>query len=293
MPARALGDIFDELGGGVLMSATLEPLDVFSHVSGLTFLEEGGKGRDPRPVTRRTYDLPFPESNRASWLVDCRPFTARNRGDPDQMRPLGAEWNQTRDEYAHALRALARSPGNVMVAMPNYREARWAGAYLQDEIEKPVLVDESSASEATDRLKARFFDGDGKVIVTSTRGTLTEGIDYDGAKLGTCAVVGVPLVNIGSPRVRAVQRAYGDVFGEDQAFEYALTVPAVRRARQAIGRVIRGTEEVGVRAFVGRRFCSGTRHSVYPYLPEGERTEFTRMTPEFLADQIDRFWTQA
>ncbi|SFS00348.1 DNA excision repair protein ERCC-2 [Halomicrobium zhouii] len=292
MPARALRDIFDELGGGVLMSATLEPLDVFAHVSGLTFLEEGGKDRDSRPVYDRTYGLTFPEENRASWLVDCRPFTARNRGDPEDMRPLGEGWNPTRDEYAHALRALARSPGNVMISMPNYREARWAGAYLEDAVTKPVLVDESSSNEETDRRKQQFFRGGDKVLVTSTRGTLTEGVDYDGAKLSTCAVVGVPLVNIGSPRVRAVQRAYGDVFGEDDAFEYALTVPAVRRARQAIGRVIRGTDEVGVRAFVGRRYCPGARHSVYPFLPEEERAEFTRMTPEFLAEQIDRFWDE-
>ena len=98
-------------------------------------------------------------------------------------------------------------------------------------------------------------------------------------------------MNIGSPRIRAVQRAYGDAFGEDNAFEYALTVPAVRRARQAIGRVIRGVDEVGVRAFVGRRYTPDARHSVYPYLPEGEREEFTTMTPEFLAGQLDRFWS--
>ncbi|QIO22389.1 ATP-dependent DNA helicase [Haloarcula sp. JP-L23] len=294
MPAMALRDAFDELGGGVLMSATLEPLDVFTRVSGLDALAETDDGDDAddltRPVRTTTYDLPFPQANRASYLVDARPFTARNRGDPEAMKPLGENWNPTRDEYAQALRAIARSPGNVMVAMPNYREARWAGAYLQEAVEKPVVVDESSSNEATERRKQEFFRGDGKVLVTSTRGTLTEGVDYDGEKLSTCAVVGVPLVNIGSPRVRAVQRAYGDAFGDENAFEYALTVPAVRRARQAIGRVIRGSEEVGVRAFVGRRYTPDARHSVYPFLPEGERTEFTRMTPTFLADQLDSFW---
>ena len=296
MPATALRDVFDDLGGGVLMSATLEPLDVFTRVSGLDALaaaDESGSDTDDdaRPVRSTTYDLPFPPENRASYLVDARPFTARNRGDPEDMEPLGEAWNRTRDEYAQALRSLARSPGNVMIAMPNYREATWAGAYLQGTVEKPVLVDEASSNEVTEELKQRFFRGEGKVVVTSTRGTLTEGVDYDGAKLSTCAVVGVPLVNIGSPRVRAVQRAYGDAFGEDNAFEYALTVPAVRRARQAIGRVIRGTEEVGVRAFVGRRYTPDARHSVFPYLPAGERAEFTRMTPEFLAGQLDAFWS--
>ncbi|WP_323192934.1 helicase C-terminal domain-containing protein, partial [Halostella sp. PRR32] len=90
-------------------------------------------------------------------------------------------------------------------------------SYLDDVVDKPVLVDESSSNEDTEALKQDFFAGDGKVLVTSTRGTLTEGVDYDGEKLSTCAVVGVPLVNIGSPRVRAVQRAYGDAFGEGDA----------------------------------------------------------------------------
>ena len=293
MPARALRDVFDELGGGCVMSATLEPLDVFTTVAGLDGLAERALDEDDspnKPVRSVTYDLPFPPENRASYLVDARPFTARNRGNPAEMKPFSENWNPTRDEYAQALRALARSPGNVMIAMPNYREAKWAGAYLQEAVDKDVLVDESSTNEETDRTKQSFFAGEGKVLVTSTRGTLTEGVDYDGAKLSTCAVVGVPLVNIGSPRIRGVQRAYGDTFGENNAFEYALTVPAVRRARQAIGRVIRGADEVGVRAFVGRRYTPDGRHSVHGFLPEGEREEFTRMTPDFLAPQLESFW---
>jgi len=285
MPGDALREIFDGLGGGVLMSATLEPLDVFTEVAGLEAL------RADRPVVERTYDLSFPASNRASWLVDATPFTARNRGDPGDNEDPGT-WNGTRDEYAHVLRTLARSPGNVLVAMPNYREAAWAAGYLAEAVGKPVLVDESSTSEATEQLKQRFFAGDGKVLVTSARGTLTEGVDYDGDKLACCGVVGVPLVNIGSPRIRAVRRAYADAFGEDDAFAYALTVPAVRRARQTIGRVIRGPEEVGVRALVGRRYTPGARHSVFPYLAAGERAEFVRLTPDFLADQLDAFWAE-
>ncbi len=46
-------------------------------------------------------------------------------------------------------------------------------------------MDESSSNEETERLKREFFSGDGKVMVTSTRGTLTECVDYDGEKLST------------------------------------------------------------------------------------------------------------
>ena len=286
MPGETLQQIFASLGGGVLMSATLEPLDVFAEVAGLEALR-----RADRPVIERTYDLPFPEENRASFLVDTTPFTAHNRGDPEANTNPEA-WNSTRDEYAQVLRTLARSPGNVMLALPNYREARWAGGYLAEAVDKPVLVDESSSNEATEDLKQRFFAGEGKVLVTSTRGTLTEGVDYDGDKLHCCGVVGVPLVNIGSPRVRAVKRAYADEFGEANAFEYALTVPAVRRARQALGRVVRGPEEVGMRALVGRRYTPDARHSVSRFLPEDEREEFVQLTPTFLDGKARAFWAE-
>ena len=286
MPGETLREIFDGLGGGMLMSATLEPLDVFTEVAGLEALRESN-----RPIVERTYDLPFPSENRASYLVDTTPFTARNRGDPDENTDPET-WNRTRDEYAQVLRTLARSPGNVLLALPNYREARWAGEYLQAVVDKPVLVDESSSNEQTEELKQEFFAEDGKVLVTSTRGTLTEGVDYDGDKLNCCGVIGVPLVNIGSPRIRAVQRAYGDEFGEDRAFEYALTVPAVRRARQTLGRVIRGVDERGIRALVGRRYVPGARHSVHSYLSPGEQSEFVRLTPEFLDGKIDSFWEE-
>lgn len=283
MPADSLRSIFDELGGGLVMSATLEPLDVFREVSGLSALESDCR------VESRTYNLPFPSENRASWIVDATPFTARNRGDPNENADQ-ATWNQTRDEYAQVLRILARSPGNVLIAMPNYREAAWAGAYLETAVEQPVLLDSSSSFEETESLKQEFYDHDDAVLVTSVRGTLTEGVDYDGDKLHCCAVVGIPLVNIGSPRVRAIRRSYGEAFGSENAFEYALTVPAVRRARQTIGRVIRGAEEVGVRALVGRRYVPDARHSVFEFLSPGERAEFVRLTPEFLEPEITTFW---
>ena len=197
----------------MLMSATLEPLDVFRAVTGLDAVATGDS---ERPITERSYGLRFPEENRASWLVDAMPFTARNRGAPRQSNT-----NDTRQRYAYILREIATSPGNVLLCLPNYREAEWAAGHLEKDIEKPVLLDESSSAGATDELKRRFFAGEGKVLVTSTRGTLTEGVDYDGDKLHTCAVIGVPLVNTQSPRMQAVRTAYADRFGEEVAFEYA------------------------------------------------------------------------
>ena len=300
IPAEQVGEILGEFGGGVLMSATLEPLDVFEAVSGLSSVAAGGStaggntaggdtasggdDRPPRRVDRRSYELAFPEANRESWIVDVEPFTARNRGDP-----TGPD-NATRDRYAYVAREIARSHGNILLCYPNYAEAKWAASRLREEIDKPVYLDESSTHEATHALREGFVDDDHAVLVTSTRGTLTEGVDYEGEELHTCAVFGIPLVNIGSPRVQAVRHAYGDRFGRDNAFDYALTVPAVRQVRQAIGRVLRGPEERGVRVLVGERYLPDKPRSVAPFLPDQERAEFRRLTPEYLDGQFEAFW---
>ncbi|MFB6221879.1 MAG: ATP-dependent DNA helicase [Halolamina sp.] len=276
VPSEAIGDRLAEFGGGVLMSATLEPLDVFREVTGLNHLETEG-----RPVTTRSYGLGFPEQNRASFAVDAPKFTYGNRGAP-------GEDNECRRTHAEAAATVARSPGNVLVGMPSYGEAEWMATELEERLDKPVLLDTSSADDVTEELKAEFFRGEPKALVTSIRGTLTEGVDYQGDKLAAAVVCGVPIINTASPRTKAVQTAYDREFGA--GFETALTVPAVRKARQAIGRVIRGPEEVGVRALVDARYARESWNSVREYLPESEREEFQPVSPDMLQFGVERFW---
>ncbi|MEM4782103.1 MAG: ATP-dependent DNA helicase [Halalkalicoccus sp.] len=276
VPSDAIGDRLAEFGGGVLMSATLEPLDVFREVTGLDHLASEG-----RPVVERTFPLEFPAENRASFAVDAPKFTYANRGAPD-------EESDVRRLYGDLLRDVAASPGNVLVGMPNYAEATWAAEHLESRVEKPVLLDESSGDDATEALKTDFFAGEGKVLVTSLRGTLTEGVDYSGDRLSAAVICGVPIINTASPRTKAVRTAYDRAFGS--GFEYALTVPAVRKARQAIGRVIRGPEEAGVRVLLDARYARESWDGVREHFPDAEREEFQPVSPDMLGFGLERFW---
>jgi DNA excision repair protein ERCC-2 len=279
LPAGAIGERIGEFGGGVLMSATLEPLSVFAEVTGLRHLERAAD----RPVVERTYGLEFPASNRASMALSTPKFTYDNRGDPD-------ETTATRHAYARAIRQVAASPGNVLVGMPSYREAEWAAEVLA-ECDKEVLVDASTEDVATERLKRAFFDGDPKVLVTSLRGTLTEGVDYRGDRLSAAIVCGVPIINTASPRTRAVRTAYDRAFGD--GFRYALAVPAVRKARQAVGRVIRGPEEVGVRVLCDERYARDSWDSLRGLLGEAEGEEFDPVSTDMFEYALERFWETA
>lgn len=285
IPSEKLANIFDQLGGGFVMSATLQPMDVYTEVSGLSRVASTG-----RPIETVNYGLQFPVENRASWTVDAARFTGRNRGKDTTVYD---DMSDTRLEHARVLRDIGDSHGNVLICMPSYKEAEWAHTILERSahITKDVHMDESSSREATDSLLDEFFAEDEySILVTSTRGTVTEGVDYDGEKLHTCAVFGIPIVNIGSPRMKAVIQAYGATFGEDNDFEYALTVPAVRKARQAIGRVIRGADEVGTRILVDERYTEGEFRSVYEHLSPQEQEEFQEMTGEFVKPALADFW---
>jgi DNA excision repair protein ERCC-2 len=278
VPGDAIAERLDDFGGGVLMSATLEPIDVFRTVTGLDALADAG-----RPVVERTYGLSFPAENRASFAVDAPAFTYENRG------PTG-EANEARRVYVDAVTEVAGRDGNVLVGMPNYAEAAWMADRLDDRLDSPVLLDEASDDDATEALKHDFFDGGEKTLVTSLRGTLTEGVDYRGDRLHAAVVCGVPLVDTTRPRTRAVVTAYDRAFDAD-GFETALTVPAVRKARQAVGRVIRGPDERGVRVLVDARFARDRWNGVREHFPAWEREEFQPVSPDMLSLGLDRFET--
>jgi DNA excision repair protein ERCC-2 len=282
VPGDAIADRLEDFGGGVLMSATLEPLDVFRRVTGLDDLADDG-----RPVVERTYGLGFPAENRASFAVDAPAFTHENRGAPGSA-------SDARRVYVDAVAEVAGREGNVLVGMPNYAEAEWMAGELEARLDSPVLLDESSDDGATEALKTDFFAGGSKTLVTSLRGTLTEGVDYRGDRLHAAVVCGVPLVDTTRPRTRAVVTAYDRTFGTDgrggrSGFETALTVPAVRKARQAVGRVIRGPDERGVRVLVDARYARDRWNSVREYFPEWEREEFGPVSPDMLSLGLDRF----
>ncbi|WP_185715567.1 ATP-dependent DNA helicase [Halocatena pleomorpha] len=292
IPRDPLAGVFSDLAGGVLMSATLEPFDVYRQVSGLDRLADASDGTDATDDTHRvattSYGLSFPPENRASWVVDLPPFTYRNRGAPvtDYEEMTGA-----RQAHAGALVTVARSPGNVLLCLPSYAEAEWAVEYLTDIVSKPVLRDRSTESDATDAMLDQFFQNDGtdRVLVTSARGTVTEGVDYKGHRLHTAAVVGVPYANTANPRMKAVMNAYDQEF-DAGGFEYAVQIPAVRKARQAIGRVLRGHDEVGTRLLLDRRYHSGAPRSVAALLST-DRTEFSTVSPDMLDFALDQFWS--
>lgn len=314
IPHDALQDVFSELGGGVLMSASLQPRDVFVEavgVAGISYpseedIRESGDSdtmsdspapakpdsdddnSDVRPTAFDQFPLRFPQENRVSLIADLPKFTSKNRGPTVLARD---QMTIVRKQYADFIESVASRRGNVLVAMPNYNEARWAHDYLKDRIAtKRFHLDQSSSSlETDDTLTAFFADGEA-LLFTSSRSTVTEGVDYDGDKLHGCVVVGLPLLPTNSKRIDATIKAYDDRVRSISGFDAALTVPAVRIVRQAIGRVIRGSNETGFRILADSRYTSTGWASVSGYLSDQEQVEFQTLPPEEIPQALQVFW---
>jgi DNA excision repair protein ERCC-2 len=331
IPQNQIAATLDAFGGTMLMSATLSPIDIYEEVTGVAKLKKGtqpdsslvtraisdsddpdeeyeeGVGKDDVPdldeigrtsksdehrenkkreVSRSVFELGFPDENRASIAVDAPKFTWSNRSPPRDNPRL-------RNIYEKAISTVVRTtPENVLICMPSYQEGQWASDILNanPNVDKKILTDQSSSGATTEKLKQDFFSGPPKVLTTSLRGTLTEGVDFDGSKLKGVAICGVPITNTSTESSQAIKDSYDSRF-DGQGFDYAFAVPAVRKTRQAIGRVIRGEKDVGVRVLIDSRYANKDGYtSAMKHFPTESADEFISIPPDELPYELQSFW---
>ncbi|MFB6110269.1 MAG: ATP-dependent DNA helicase [Halodesulfurarchaeum sp.] len=275
IPREVTEELFEEVHASVLMSATLRPFDVTSEVLGLD---------DPAELA---FGLTFPEENRRTFAVDAPPLFASRRDDPNIQELLG-------ETVADVIRF---TPGNTLLFFPSYSEAGRYHDRLEGQLDATLFLDEPGVA-VEDRRRA-FVDRTDGAMFTSLWGTLAEGVSFDGEDARSVAVVGVPYPRL-DERFEAIQAAYDEVFGdrEDGAgWRYAVEIPTVRKTRQALGRVIRSPEDIGVRALIDRRYTSDSRsrmpeYSVNPEFPPEERAELIDVQPQKLKYAMLNFFTE-
>jgi len=267
IPRRVTGSLFEELHASVLMSATLRPFAVTEDVLGL---------EDPEQLA---YGLTFPRENRRTLSVATPALFSSDRDDPEVQSTVA-------DALADALEF---TPGNVLVFFPSYAEAdRYA-----DLLETSATVYRDRAGVRADDLREEFVaDGDG-ALFTSLWGTLAEGVSFDGSDARAVVVVGVPYPHL-DDRTRAVQDAY-EAMDPDSGWEYAVEIPTIRKTRQALGRVVRGPEEVGARVLLDERYTEWATENMGKYavretFPEEEREEMVDVAPDKLTFALLNFF---
>ncbi|EMA40992.1 DEAD/DEAH box helicase [Halococcus hamelinensis 100A6] len=227
------------------------------------------------------YGLTFPEERRRTFAVDTPALFARDRDDHD-----------VQEAVTDALRDAVRfTPGNTLLFFPSYSEAERYHDRLALSLSATSYLDEPGKS--VERIRESFVDDDDGVLFTSLWGTLTEGVSFDGDDAHTVVVVGVPYPHL-DDRLRAVEDAYDAAF--DAGWEYAVEIPTIRKTRQALGRVLRSPEEIGVRALLDARYTGRASREMGKYavrgsFPDEEREEIIDIDPEKLKFAMLNFYT--
>ena len=277
IPRRITAELFDEVAASVLMSATLRPFDVTEEVLGLS---------DAASIA---YGMAYPEANRRTFAVDVPPLFSSERNDPE-----------TQETVAALLRdAIRFTPGNTLAFFPSYAEAeRYYERLSGDRPDTADLGDLhlDGPGEDEEQLRQRFVTSTNATLFTSLWGTLAEGVSFDGDDARTVAVVGVPYPHL-SDRMEAVQAAYNRAFADrnrsrDPGWTYAVEVPTIRKTRQALGRVVRGPDDFGVRILADRRYTTADmgKYSVRGSFPPEEREELLDIDPTKLKFAMLNFY---
>ncbi len=215
----------------VSISGTLAPLGPYSRELGLY---------DPE---MRVFPSPFPRANlRTLYVADVSTkFSEINSED--------GTFERLREHIVSIVTATDRS---AAVFFPSYAVMdRFVADGLVDDLGRDVYCERRGMpqSELMDQV-TDFRDSGGSVLFAVTGGRVSEGLDFPGKELEVAVIVGIPYSRP-SAKQDALVGYCQNRFGK--GWEYAVKVPAVRKMRQAIGRLIRSERDRGVAVILDRR----------------------------------------
>ncbi len=214
--ASAIGPRLREFGAALLMSATLDPLDVFRDSAGLD-AKETQTVRAGAPWREEGYRV----------AIDAR---------------IDTRFRRRADYYAVTAQTVATladaTATPVAVFFPSYQYAETIRAYLGAEQPGLTVAMQPRAIDLDGQM--RFID---EALLTAHAlffvlgSSFSESIDQLGGKIEAALVVGPALPEV-SPLQKARETAHAHA-GRDEAFRRAWIVPAMQKINQALGRLVR------------------------------------------------------
>ena len=252
----------------VAFSATLKPFDFYSQMIGLNVTK----------LKTSEFVSPFPKLNRKIMVI---PQISSTYSDRERNYPRIAEAIQ---------RITALKNGNYVAFFPSFDFMEKVLAQFCETQEFAILKQERSMKrDDIEVVLASLKDKSLTHILFAVQGgVFSEGIDYPGDMIIGAFVVGTPLPHFDLEREK--MRAY---YQENYSagFDYTYTYPAMAKAVQAAGRVIRSETDQGIIVLMDNRFIQPSFAKSMP-LDWFEESPIEMVSKSILRD-ISEFWTQA
>lgn len=247
-------------------SATLKPFDYYALLSGLT----------PAKTLTAEFPSPFPRHQRKLLLIP----------------QVSTRYSQRERNYGRIAEAIARIAalrrGNYFVFVPSFDFLDRLAALLEMPEGFSVIIQERNmkARQVEAILEQLRQPDEANLIFAVQGGSLAEGIDYAGEMLIGAFVVGPPLPTFDLER-EEMRRYYQHQYGA--GFDYAYVIPAMAKAVQAAGRVIRSETDRGLIVLMDSRFLEAGYSKTMP-------ADWFSETPEELVSQsilrdVASFWS--
>ena len=263
-PSGVMKGLLSRATSSVLFSATLTPPEYFCDVL-------VGKER------ARTLSLPsaFPPENLCVAVMDGLSVRLDDR-----------ELNAS--AFARIIAATAsRKNGNYIAYFPSYECLEKVLSVFKKKYPKVETVVQKSGMLAAEReefLQAFKTDGHTRVGFCVLGGVFSEGVDLPGSRLIGAIIFGVGLP--GMSNEKNIIKEYFDAQTE-QGYDYAYTFAGMNNVLQAVGRVIRTEEDIGVAVLVDDRYTTPKYRQLFPKHWQGVQYAGNVKS---LAEILRRFW---
>ncbi len=234
--------ILEKVHSAILMSGTLLPLEMHADILGVK-----------KPILKE-YSSPFPRKNRLNLFVDKTTTKYSDRNN-EQYDEIALEINKV----------VSMVPGNTIVFFPSFELLELIATRINTgrkilKQEREMVNDEKQKLIHNFKLLGNSFGG---VLLAVSGGSIAEGVDFPGEHLTCAIIIGIPFARV-SIYTNAMIRFYEQKFGRGRGFEYAYTAPAIGKAIQAAGRVIRTETDKGVCVFLDKRFSDEKYKKFFP-----------------------------
>jgi DNA excision repair protein ERCC-2 len=263
-----LKTVYKEFKNRVLFSATLKPFHYYQALMGM----------DDPAVKTFEFQSPFPKEHRKLMLI---PQISTKYNDRRFSAPKIAEVIQ---------RITGLKAGNYIALFPSFEFLNLTRNHLTlPDFQILAQGRDMKSSLTKNYLDELKYSEKPTLLLGVQGGVFSEGVDYAGDMLIGAFVVGPALPNFDFEREQ-IRSYYEKVFGREQAFDFAYVFPAMAKAVQSAGRVIRSEKDLGVIVLMDSRFL---QNSYSQSMPQGwfEKSPQELVSHSILQD-IETFWQQ-
>ncbi len=256
---------YDDYQQVVAFSATLKPFDYYARLSGLT----------PSEITTEEFASPFDPVRRKLLII---PQVSTRYSQRDRSTPRIAEI---------VARVSALRPGNYFVFFPSFAFMEKVLEAFTPPVGFAVLRQERSmrTAQVEEILNELRSQARPTLVFAVQGGVFSEGIDYPGDTLIGAFIVGPPLP-VFDLEQEEKRKYYDKIYGN--GFDFAYTFPAMAKAVQAAGRVIRTEIDRGLIVLIDDRFLTPGYARVMPQ--DWHRGNARTLVSTSILREVREFW---